>query len=43
MKSIVPSNRFKKDLELAYKRGFKIERLTIVINKLASGEVLDAK
>lgn len=40
---VMPSNQFKKDLKLAAKRGYKIELLTEVIKKLASGEVLEPK
>ncbi len=43
MLKIVPSNQFKKDLKIAKKRGFKIERLQQVINYLAAGKKLDAK
>lgn len=43
MRKIVPSNKFKKDLDLAYKRGFKIELLKEVIVKLANGETLSPK
>lgn len=40
---IKPSNQFKKDLKLAAKRGYRIELLTEVIQKLADGETLDPK
>lgn len=43
MLKIVPSNQFKKDLKLAKKRGFKLERLTTVVNTLAAGQPLDEK
>ena len=43
MLSIVPSNRFKKDLKLAIKRGYKIELLEEVVNQIASGKILDEK
>lgn len=43
MRKIVPSNKFRKDLELAAKRGFKIQLLTDVVNKLANGETLEPK
>ncbi len=43
MLKIVSSNRFKKDLKLAIKRGYEIELLEDVVNKLASGAVLDLK
>ena len=41
MLKIVSSNRFKKDLKLALRRGYKIELLEEVVNKLADGIVLD--
>jgi mRNA interferase YafQ len=37
---IVLSNRFKKDLRQAKKRGFKLEKLTEVVNMLARQEPL---
>lgn len=40
MLNIVRSNRFIKDLRLAIKRGFKIELLEEVVNKLANQEEL---
>lgn len=40
---IVPSNRFKKDLKLAIRRGYKIELLEEVVNKLADGNILEPK
>lgn len=43
MLSIVPSNRFKKDLKLAIRRGYKIELLEKVVNQLAAGKTLDEK
>ena len=43
MLSIVASNQFKKDLKLAAKRGFKIEKLRDVVNTLARQEILDEK
>ncbi len=39
---IIPSNQFQKDLKLAKKRGYDIKKITTVINKLASGESLEA-
>ena len=39
---IILSNQFKKDLKLAIKRGYPIERLTAVVDRLAAGERLDA-
>ena len=43
MLNIVRSNRFIKDLRLAIKRGFKIELLEEVVNKLANQEDLPEK
>ena len=43
MLKIVPSNRFKKDLKLAVTRGYKIELLEEIVNKLASGTTLEPK
>ena len=38
MLDIVPSNQFRKDLKLAKKRGFKIEKLRSVVTALAEGK-----
>lgn len=35
MLDIVPSNQFRKDLNLAVKRGYEIKRLEEVVDKLA--------
>lgn len=43
MLDIVPSNRFKKDLKLAIKRGYNIELLDDVVNKLAMQKALEEK
>ena len=43
MLEIVLSNRFKKDLKLAVRRGYKIELLEDVVDRLAAGETLEAK
>ena len=43
MYTIKPTSKFQKDLKRIQKRGYKIELLTEVIKKLASGEVLDKK
>ncbi|MCI9019951.1 MAG: type II toxin-antitoxin system YafQ family toxin [Eubacterium sp.] len=43
MLKIVPSNRFKKDLKRAQKRGCKMEHLRDVIHTLASGHTLNEK
>ncbi len=40
---IVPSNQFKKDLKLAVKRGYDINKIKNVIEKLANAETLEAK
>ena len=41
--TIQTSNKFKRDLKLVQSRGYKIDLLTDIINKLASGEPLDEK
>lgn len=43
MLNIVSSNRFKKDLKLAIRRGYNIDLLEEVVNKLAAGETLEQK
>ena len=40
---IVTSNQFKKDLKLAQKRGYDLNKIKKVINSLANGEELEAK
>ncbi len=40
---IVPSNQFRKDLKLAAKRGYNMDKIKDVIAKLANGETLEAK
>ena len=40
---IVPSGQFRKDLRLAQKRGFDLDKLKKVIDALAGGAVLEAK
>ena len=40
---IVPSCQFKKDLRLAQKRGYDLDKIKKVITALASGETLEAK
>jgi mRNA interferase YafQ len=42
MYTLKPTTRFQKDVKLAAKRGYKIDLLTVVIKKLAAGEVLGA-
>lgn len=41
MLRIVPSNKFKKDLKLAVKRGYDIKLLENVVNRLANEEPLN--
>ena len=43
MLDIVASNRFKKDLKLAIKRGYNIALLDDVVNQLAMQKALDEK
>lgn len=43
MLRIVPSNKFKKDLKLAVKRGYDIKLLENLVNRLANEEPLDPK
>lgn len=43
MLDIVASSRFKKDLKLAIKRGYNIELLDEVVNKLAMQKALEEK
>ena len=43
MLKIVPSNRFKKDLKTAKRRGLDLGLLRCVINELAEEKTLDAK
>ena len=43
MLDIVSSNRFKKDLKLAIKRGYNIELLDKVVNNLAMQKTLEEK
>ena len=43
MLEIVPSNRFKKDLKLALRRGYNMELIETVVNKLAEGIPLEPK
>ena len=43
MLSIVSSNKFKKDLKLAIKRGYNIKLLDDVVSKIAAQEKLDEK
>ena len=40
---IVPSNQFKKDLKLAQKRGYDLNKIKKVIDALANGETLEEK
>lgn len=43
MLDVVASNRFKKDLRLALKRGYKMSLMEAVVNKLASQEPLEER
>lgn len=43
MLKVVPSNRFKKDLKAAARRGYNIALLEKVVNTLAEGQELPAK
>lgn len=43
MFEIFQSSKFKKDLKLAIKRGYRMELLGSVVDTLASGKPLDAK
>ena len=43
MLKIVASNKFKKDLIVASKRGFDLQLLNTVVQTLANGETLDPK
>lgn len=43
MLKIVSSTQFKKDLKLAKKRGYDIDRLRDIVNMLASEKALDEK
>ena len=43
MLDIVVSNRFKKDLKLAMKRGYNMALLETVVECLASGQLLEKR
>lgn len=43
MLDIVPSNRFRRDLKTAIRRGYKIELLEAVVEQLAAGKPLAEK
>lgn len=43
MLKVVLSNRFRKDIKLAQKRGLNLDLLRSVVNTLARGEKLDNK
>ncbi|MCI9509186.1 MAG: type II toxin-antitoxin system YafQ family toxin [Angelakisella sp.] len=43
MLDIVPSNRFKRDLKTAIKRGYRIDLLETVVELLATGRALPEK
>ncbi len=40
---IVPSNQFRKDLRLAQKRGYDLDKIKRVIRTLAEGDALEAR
>lgn len=40
---IIPSHSFKRDLKLAKKRGYDLDRLSYVIDRLASGKALESR
>ncbi len=40
MYKIIPTTRFKKDLKLAIKRGYNIDLLENIVDKLANGQKL---
>lgn len=43
MLNVVASNRFRKDLKLAIRRGYPMEQLEAVVDKLAAQEPLDER
>ena len=43
MLKIVASTQFRKDLKLAAKRGYKLDRLRVVVDTLANQQPLDEK
>jgi len=43
MYTVKPTTQFQKDVKLVTKRGYRIDRLTEVIKKIAGREVLDEK
>jgi mRNA interferase YafQ len=43
MLDVVASNRFRKDLKLAIRRGYPMEQLEAVVDKLAAQEPLDER
>ena len=43
MFEVVLSNRFRKDLKLAAKRGYALDLLNDIVDRLARGEALPAK
>ena len=40
MFEVVLSNRFRKDLKLAAKRGLRLDELNAIVNQLAAGQIL---
>ena len=41
--NVIPTNQFRKDLKLAQKRGYDLEKLKVVLHALANGQTLDPK
>ena len=41
--NVIPTNQFRKDLKLAQKRGYDLEKLKAVLYALANGQTLDPK
>lgn len=41
--NVIPTNQFRKDLKLAQKRGYDLEKLKAVLHVLANGQTLDPK
>ena len=41
--NVIPTNQFRKDLKLAQKRGYDLEKLKTILHALANGQTLDPK
>ena len=41
--NVMPTNQFRKDLKLAQKRGYDLEKLKAVLHVLENGQTLDPK